>query len=134
MGLTFTSVIDQNRLAFLYLELFWVGKEIHAKNYTKPTAGNLFLHYNSCHHPLWLNNVPKSQFCCLKKNCTLSEDYDIQSEILKEKFLDKGFPATLVETAYLQYKNASSVVNSPPRSNTQTNNLRFITQFHSRHK
>lgn len=97
MGLNFTSVMD-NRLAFLDLELFSVGNEIHAKNYTKPTAGNSFLHYNSCHHPQWLNNVPKSQFCRLKKNCTMSDDYDIQSKTLKEKFLDKGFPVSLVET------------------------------------
>lgn len=134
MGLTFTSVIDQNRLAFLDLKLFWIGKEIHAKNYTKPTAGNSFLHYNSCHHPLWLNNVPKSQFCRLKKNCTLKNDYDTEGKILKEKFLEKGFPVDLVDTAYQQYKSTSSIENPRPRPNTQKSNLRFIIQYHTQHK
>lgn len=100
MGLKFTSVMDGERLAFLDLELFFASNKIHAKNFTKPTAGNSFLHYNSCHHPRWLNNIPKSQFCRLKKNCTRSEDYDIQSQALKDKFLKKGFPVDLVETAH----------------------------------
>lgn len=98
MGLSFTSVMGREKLAFLDLELYFVDKDIHAMNYTKPIAGNSFLHYKNCHHPQWLNNIPKSHFCRLKKNCTRSSDYDIQSMILKDKFLDKGFPADIVET------------------------------------
>lgn len=95
MGLKFTSVMDGERLDFVDLELFSAGNKIHAKSFTKPTARNSFLHYNSCHHPRWLNNIPKSQFCRLKKNCTRSEDYDIQSQALKGKFLEKCFLLTL---------------------------------------
>lgn len=126
--------MNKERLAFLDLELFFAGKEIHAKNFTKPTAGNSFLHYKSCHHPQWLNNIPKSQFCRLKKNCTRNDDYENQSKTLKEKFLDKGFPADLVETAYFLYKNTPPSSCPSTHGDKNRNNLLFVTQFHFRHR
>lgn len=65
-GLSFTHVSDPNCLAFLDLELSHVDESIIAKNYIKPTAGNSFLHYKSCHYPKWTNNIPKGQFCRLR--------------------------------------------------------------------
>lgn len=58
MGHFFMSVIVKDSLAFLDLELYHVGNKIHAQNYTKPTLGNSFLHYDSCHHPWWLKKQP----------------------------------------------------------------------------
>lgn len=46
-GLSFTSVVDPVSICFLDLELFYTNSLIIAKNYTKPTAGNSFLHYSS---------------------------------------------------------------------------------------
>lgn len=50
-GLSFTHVSDSISLAFLDLELGHVGDTIIAKNYTKPMAGNSFLHHKNCHYP-----------------------------------------------------------------------------------
>lgn len=75
MGLSFTSVSDPNTLAFLDLLLSHDDHTIHSQNYINPTAGNSYLHYKSCHHPRWKNNIPKSQFCRLKHNCTQDKDY-----------------------------------------------------------
>lgn len=47
MDLQFTSVMDEEKMAFLDLELFFIARDIHARNFTKPTAGNLFLHYKA---------------------------------------------------------------------------------------
>lgn len=69
MGLSFTSVSDSNKLAFLDLKLFHHDNTICTQNYTKPTSGNSYLHYNRCHHPRWINNIPKSELCRLKHNC-----------------------------------------------------------------
>lgn len=69
IGLSFTAVTDEKNLAFLDLELFHDNTTICAQNYAKPTAGNSVLHFESCHHPRWGNNIPKSQFCRLKHNC-----------------------------------------------------------------
>lgn len=51
LGLFFTHVVDPDRLAFLNLELYQSDSCIDATNYVKPTAGNSFIYYQSCHHP-----------------------------------------------------------------------------------
>lgn len=93
-GLSFTFVANPNTLMFLDLELGHneVTSTIVSKNYIKPTAGNSYLHYNSCNFPKWINNIPKGQFCRLQQNCTRESDYVDQSLLLKKKFKDKGYP------------------------------------------
>lgn len=44
-GLSFTSATDSATIAFLDLELGHDGSTITSKNYTKPTAGNSYLHF-----------------------------------------------------------------------------------------
>lgn len=85
MGLSFTSVHDSTHLTFLDLDLYHENGCIHVKNHYKPTAGNSYLHYHSCHHPRWLNNVPKIQFCQLRHNYTKQADYQAQGITLKKK-------------------------------------------------
>lgn len=53
-GLSFTFVTDPTSLVFLDLELGHNGDTICARNDVKPTAGNSYLHYNSCHYPKWI--------------------------------------------------------------------------------
>lgn len=68
--ISFNHATDQEKLTFLDLELYHEGSTIHASNYIKPTAGNSFLHYKSCCHPKWINNIPKSKFHRIQKKCT----------------------------------------------------------------
>ena len=96
----FSFVWNQETLAFLDLELCHEHNNIFVRNYTKPTAGNSYLHYDSCHHPLWVKNIPKGQFCRLRQNCTKDSDYILQSAHLKQKFLEKGYPEPLIDHAY----------------------------------
>lgn len=130
MGLSFTSVHDKTHLAFLDLDLFHDTGRIHAKNYCKPTAGNSYLHYNSCHHPRWLKNIPKSQFCRLRHNCTMQSDYQTQSINLKQKFIEKGYPPSLIEQAYTTYVNPDTHTHKMNSSK----DIRFTTQFHNKYK
>lgn len=90
IGLSFTHVLTQESLAFLDLELCHDDRSIYANNFVKPTAGNSYLHIRSFHHPGWIKNIPTSQNCPLRKNCT--RDYTIQGQLLAKKFNDKGFP------------------------------------------
>lgn len=79
-----------NTLVFLDLELFHDhDQKICSCTYIKPMAGNAYLHKSSCHLPRWIDNIPYSQFCGLKPNCSSLEDRS-QSLILKKKFLNKG--------------------------------------------
>lgn len=131
LGLSFTHVIDPEKLIFLDLELFHSESEIHATNFVKPTAGNSYIHYQSCHHPTWINNIPKSQFHRIRRNCTKDEDYHIQGKLLSNKFQDKGYPPHLVQKAFLQQAKKP-----PPKPKTSDNPqpTRFTTQFHDCHK
>lgn len=53
----------------------------------------------SCHHPLWLRNIPKEQIIRLKRNCSNDSDYSSQeAQIAKEKFVDKGYNAQFLDT------------------------------------
>lgn len=103
LGLSFTHVSAQESLAFLDLELCHKDRSIYTKNFVKPTAGNSYLHYSSCHHPRWVNNIPRSQYCHLWKNCTRDDDYTTQGQFLTQKFKDKGFPTPLADEAFFQY-------------------------------
>lgn len=131
LGLSFTAVWNRDSLAFLDLELNHEGDHIFSRNYTKATAGNSYLHYDSCHHPLWKNNIPKGQFCRLRQNCTRTCDYVTQSTHLKNKFLEKGYPTSLIEQAYNQYlPGKKPKITKPP----EEPEVRFITGFHSQHR
>lgn len=114
MDLSFTVVSDDNKLAFLDLELFHHDNNICAQNYTKPTSGNSLLHYRS-YHPRWVNNFPKSQFCWLRHNCARIQDYATHGLILKTKFKEKGYPDEIVE-------GSSSSTLSPYRCQERQNN------------
>lgn len=132
LGLSFTHVADPDTLAFLDLELCHDNKTIYARNFTKPTAGNSFIHYDSCHHPRWVNNIPRSQFCRLRRNCTRDSDYDTHGQLLSKKFLDKGYPTPLIDAAFHHYRSLSPGPNRPPTTGKQP--TRFITQFHDKYK
>lgn len=54
------SVTNPSTIDFLDLELGHNGHRIWAKKYTKPTAGNSYLHFKCCHYPKWTKNIPKA--------------------------------------------------------------------------
>lgn len=62
LGLYFTYEINQKELVFLDLVLSHDKDTIITSNHNKPTSGNSYLHYNSCHHPTWKDNIPNDQF------------------------------------------------------------------------
>lgn len=126
-------------MAFLDLELSHYNSDIIAKGYTKPSAGNSFLHYQSCHFPKWIDNIPKSQFCRLRRNCSRVEDYMELSGDLKKKFQDKGFPDDLVNNACQLYLDPDKNKNKQICQRNNNNEVfktipKFITQFHTKYR
>lgn len=123
-----------NKLAFLDLELFHYENTICAQNYTKSTSGNSYLHFNSCHHPRWVKNIPKSQFCRLKHNCTRLQDYETHGLLLKAKFKDKGYPDHIIEDAFQYYLSENAKDKRQTSTDDTTQPVRFVTQYHNRFK
>ena len=130
-GLSFTSASNPISMTFLDLELGHDGHSIWAKNYTKPTAGNSYLHFKSCHLPSWKNNIPNSQFCRLRQNCTKDSDYIELSQHLKKKFTEKQYPESLTEDAFKLYLNGKPL---KPKRTMDNHPVRFMTTFHYKHK
>lgn len=104
MNLHIAHVVDANSLFFLDLEL---GSDedghITSKTHFKDTAGNSYLHHGSCHHPKWKENIPYSQFCQLRRNCSNVKDYDNQAIILTTKFLEKVYEPQHIQRAFDRY-------------------------------
>lgn len=73
--------------------------------YFKPMVGHSYVHKQRCHHPMWKWNIPYSQFCRLLRNCTRQEDYCHQSQVLVEKYSQKGNSTEPIKLAYERYLN-----------------------------
>lgn len=99
LGMSFTHVYNPQSLVFLDLELSHAEGLIVFKTHLRPSVGKSYLRFASCHHPKWKQNIPKSQFCRLRKNCTSDSDYIAQGQILKDKF--KGYDFDLVQKAFV---------------------------------
>ncbi|KAM8967064.1 collagen alpha-6(VI) chain [Pelodytes ibericus] len=78
-GLHFTSNIQDDTIDFLDLTLYIEDNKVLTKTYFKPSDGNGYIDYSSCHHPSWLNNIPKGQMMRLKRNCTSDGEFLGQS-------------------------------------------------------
>lgn len=131
LGLSFTHVVNPDRLAFLDLELYHSDSCKDVTNYLKPTAGNSFIPYQSCHHPRWISDIPRSHFHRIRRNSTKDEDYQTRGQLLTHKFLDKGYPSTLVEDAFQQYTSKplpKPIISDEPQP------IQFTTQFHDCYK
>lgn len=100
----FPHVVDAHSLMFLDLKLAWVmDNRIVSKTHLKETAGNSYLHRNSCHHPRCKDTIPYSQFCRLRRNCSTTLDYLSQAEILTRKHIEKGYTIDQIQRAADHY-------------------------------
>lgn len=97
-----------------------------------PLQGTL-IHFESCHHPRWVSNIQRSQCCRLRRNCTRDMDYNNHGQLLSQKFLNKGYPASLVEEAFDKYRTLPTRPRTPPPS-VAKQPTRFITQLHAKYQ
>lgn len=50
-----------------------------------------YLLVNSGHNLPWLRNIPKGQLMRVRRNCTYDSDFLILSQVIEEKFIQKGY-------------------------------------------
>lgn len=132
MGLSFTHVLDSEELVFLDLTLSHDATTIVTSNHVKPTGGNSYLHYTSCHHPSWKKNIPKGQFRRLRRNCSRIRDYETQGALMARKFHEKGYPEHLVREAFETQKSPLKIQRKKKRN--ESNTVRFITDYNNQFK
>lgn len=71
---------------------------IITKVYFKASDQNSYLSVHSGHHPTWLQIIPKGQFTRVCRNCTFDSDFHAQSEVLKNRFIEKGYQAEILDS------------------------------------
>ena len=70
--------------------------------YTKPTDTHNYLHFNSFHPSHTKRGGPYGQFLRVRRNCTLNSDYEKHSKYLKDKYIQRGYPESLVERSRIK--------------------------------
>ncbi|XP_078498180.1 uncharacterized protein LOC144754363 [Lissotriton helveticus] len=99
-NLRFTAHINKSKVEFLDINIKNKDGALEVDLYTKPTARNTLLHFKSYHPRCQKDSIPFSQFLRVRRNCTNIKDFDIQAEIMKSKFIQRGYPHRLVRGAY----------------------------------
>ena len=106
--------------------------------YTKPTDTHNYLHFNSFHPSHTKRAGPYGQFLRVRRNCSLLADYDKHSLMLKEKYILRGYPESLVENSRLKARRVvrSDILNPTRNNNPKDNNKKndnvipLILTFH----
>lgn len=77
-----------------------------------------------------MNNIPKSQFKRIKRNCTRDEDFATQSQIIKNRFLERGYKPSLIENSYKKICDGTQTKNTSKSVEENTVVAPFITNYH----
>ena len=90
--------------------------------YTKPTDTHNYLHFSSSHPSHTKRGGPYGRFLRVKRNCTLDEDFEKHSNFLKNKYVERGYPESLVENRIkAKLQNRNELLN-PTRNNDSKQN------------
>ncbi len=68
--------------------------------YTKDTDHNTLLLATSFHPTSLKKRLPKSQFYRLRRICYSDKFFIVKSKIMKNTFLDRGYPSEWIEEAF----------------------------------
>ena len=130
-GIKFTTNIQTEVTQFLDLEIFKNGKELHTRTHFKETDRNGYIPYGSCHHPQWKRAIPKGQFIRIKRNCNSSDDYQRQTNILIDRFVEKGYERNRLEKTRSEVNsmNRNEMLKDKERKPPETNDVTFVTGF-----
>lgn len=97
---------------------------------------NSYIPTDSCHHRTWLETVPQSQFIRLRRNCTMVSDFDTQVPLLKNRLIEKGYNAAILNKKISQVRSLdwkSLIADKPKPNETQKFKWSFITTFSRQH-
>lgn len=92
-----TWEISNEQINFLDLQIKREGIKLCTETYFKAVDRNSYLPLDSCHHPVWLENIPKGQLVRLRRNCTSKETFLEQAKMIGERFVQKGYEMKFIE-------------------------------------
>ena len=116
----FTWEISETSVSFLYIQVSINGNRLTTSVFYKPTDSHSYLLYSSSHPNHTKQSIPFSQFLCLRRLCSEDEDFQSNSLEMREFFVQRGYPTSLLDTAF---SKASQI----PRSETLSNSVTNVT-------
>lgn len=130
-GLKFTGNWDLYEISFLALVLVKANGRIQTKTYFKGTDRNSSIPMASCHHPRWLGGVPKGQLMRIMRNCDNMSDYLHQSEIVVNKFKEKGYQNQDLRSIQSQIMDIDRklLLEDKPKNKSDLDFIAFLTNF-----
>lgn len=131
--LKFTVEVNVTRVHFLDM---WVQKnegQLITTLFTKETDRNTLLLATSFHPTALKKGLPKSQFFRLRRICHSDADFIEKSEIMKKKFLDRGYPSEWIDEAFSTtfHKTRSDLLKKRSRK-VKKHSFTFITTYSSK--
>ncbi|XP_075208202.1 uncharacterized protein LOC142313101 [Anomaloglossus baeobatrachus] len=127
-GLSFTQHVDPSSINFLDTRInINPSGNITSDIYVKPTDRNSLLHYTSSHPRLLKNALPISQHKRVTRIISSQDQRSIRHEEMSNKFLHRGYPPSVVDSAY--HSSYSSIT----RSKRAGPFITFVNTFHPFH-
>lgn len=90
-GISLHYEASHSQIHFLDLNIMVKDGRLTTTTYFQETDRNAYIPLSSCHHVSWLNAVPRGQFQCIRRNCTDISDYLQQAQVVRSRFLEKGY-------------------------------------------
>ena len=67
------------------------NRRIYTNLYEKPTDTHLYLHYTSSHYEPCKSKGPYGQYLCLRRICSIDQDFKYNSRKLTEFYIERGY-------------------------------------------
>lgn len=134
LNLKLTSTISDKCVNFLDLTVYVSNEKLETKLFRKPTDGNTLLHASSFHPVSLIKSIPYGECLRAVRNCSTKQDLDIELEVLKGRFLARGYPKMWVMSAIwkARQKPREEILFSrrvPYDNSRKENQCRMITSY-----
>lgn len=136
-GIVLNYEASLTTINFLDLEISVIDHHLVLKTYFKPTDRDGYIPVDSCHHSQWLDSVARGQFLRLRQNCTNVSDFLLQSQTLKERFLEKGYRSTKLDADIqdvTQVGRVSLLTDRPKAEKENKFKWSFFTSYSIQHR
>lgn len=136
-NIVLTYEYSQTKIIFLDLEIELCARQFRFSTYFKQTDYKGCIPSDNCHHKSWLHSVSKSQFLRLRMNCANLDTFKNQANVLRQRFLDKGYDQGEVNldlSRVLQIERSALLVDKPRRDPDESLKWSVLTSFSVQHK
>ena len=95
-NLSFSREASKNCIPFLDVKFKLIDVKLETDLYMKPIDRHRYLHYLSCHPKNTKRSIAYSQTLCVNRLCSLEKDFSYHKLNMKEWFIKRGYPESIV--------------------------------------